>query len=139
MQLRSVNTEFSTVSPAAGVQWTYTFPATAGYRYKIKYIMLRFVTSAVAGNRRMNLGISTAGARGLDRPQTTTTQPASQTYYYLISPKPFPGFAIVNDNLTLPMHPDMWVEPSGVVGTQIAGMDAGDQITVWGFCVESWY
>lgn len=139
MQLRNVNPQFSTVSPAAGAQWTYTFPATTGFFYKIKYIYLRFVTDANVANRRMNLGMATAGGAGLDRPQTTTVQAASQTVYYLISPKPFPGFALVNDNLTLPMHPDLWIGPSGTVGTQVTLIQATDQITVWGFCVETWF
>jgi len=109
--------------PAAGVEIIETVPA--GKIWKVISVMIPFTTSAVAGNRRVNLHIDD-GTTPFEAINGDLDQPASLTNTYNFFQGAPRDTAFNNSRLLLPLPINLTLLGGHRIITVTVSLDAGD-------------
>lgn len=114
----------------------FTFNCPVNTRWKIKTIHAVFVTSAVVGNRQVQLTVSYLG-QAILRAGSSAPQPASTVYFYTWSnfgAYGFDGVSVIMDPLPL----DLVLSNPSQVGSLTTGLDVGDRWAAVNVQLEEW-
>lgn len=114
------------VNPAAGANFSYTL--AAGKIYKLLSCHFRFVTDATVINRNVALHVSTPGGVAIEI-LPVGTHGASATYDYTFAPGLTPLSDITGNRRCAPVPLDYWIESAGAISSQVANIQAADQIS----------
>jgi hypothetical protein len=126
----------NTNNPGPGVELIITVPPNA--RWKVKCVNMRFVTSAVVGNRLPTLDVfcdgQSAGFFNISQYIPAGTGP-NLTWGDAIGPTVSPP---AFENYVTPLPNELIMKPGDSLRTFTFGLDPGDQYTYRGLNVEEW-
>jgi len=123
-------------APAPGQQVKEVVPSNARWLYQSIYLV--FQTSAAAGNRNVGIYFDDANANTMFAYAFNYNQPAStQVSYSFGSGVGSPYISQPTGGILGPIPP-FYADAGWNWQTNIAGMQAGDQITFVQYCVQEW-
>lgn len=128
--------KFTGTNPTANAELSDS--VTSGQAWRLMSVRFTLVTDATVVNRRVHFTVSTGGVVVLDA-FSEVEQTASQTINYTCAPfGALPDSADDNDIL-IPIPPDLIVTGGIVLGTSTTGRVAGDDFSAPSFFVEQWF
>lgn len=124
--------------PGVGVVFAHSM--NAGVRWKVLSLFIRFVTSAVAGNRHVGVGVESAGSNRVQY-MAAGLQAASLTVDYTAAAFGA-GPGVVGTRNFIPLPPDLWLGhqmgSNVLLEGVVDGMDAGDDFSLAHLLVEEY-
>lgn len=113
-------------SPAAGANFTYTFPAP--YHYKLDGLRFKMITDGNAANRTIMLDIYTVGVPPIYY-SSTILQPESLTRYWHM----WAGLNTIDrqsfSQVIASFPPQIWLREGSIIATDIKNLQVGDQMS----------
>lgn len=125
----TINSPFSRASadPAAGAEITLTVGSNESW--KVWGGTFQLVTDATVANRRVHIYISYVGIR-LFEAFASVDQTASQTINYTFYRGAGSNLASHDNDILIPIPPDLFLETGMILGTDTVGLVAGDNFGV---------
>lgn len=120
-------TQKSVTQPAAGSNFTYTIGT---YTHAvIKAVTFTLTTSATVANRRVHLMVYDAGAGNMDF-HASVDQAASLTRNYTCVPLSTAGSYADDNDIIIPISPDIIIGAQGTIQSAVLNLQAGDQLSI---------
>lgn len=122
-------------SPAAGADWTFTVPSNS--RFKIISLNAVLATSAVAGNRQVQIEITNAGGSVVWVGAANANIPASTTAN-VSATGTAPLTPVITTDVYCLLPPDLFLEGTFIIKAVTAGILGGDQWSAIQMYVETY-
>jgi len=122
-------------NPAAGAECSDSVPSNTTWH--LRAIKIPLVTSATVANRYVHVNIAEFDGAEIEV-FSSVAHAASSTRNYWLMPIGAPGVYVEDNDIIIPIPPEIWLKSGSTISTVTTGIQAGDNFGSPIYWIEKW-